>query len=224
MATLEELKKIGWPKLNKDQRDEFKKLSEGENKKVDEKMETVTISKSALQELIAEALKKERENKSDPNRGVSDWMVYKGEKKRKHTATLRRYRENSESPTGLVIDWWLFEYARDEVTGRKNVPIYNFKLRYDDGATKVIKMPLEEYSKINTYEKVKILEMKKETLVQKQGETRRKVIIGDGYLTDIPVLGESNLIDLNVFRDVYVCTVELEDKSTLEISADRLNS
>lgn len=242
MERIEELKLRGWTSLNKEERDEFRKLVkqqedisvEERKRRLEEKRNMVTLSRADLDAAIKEGIEQYKlAFRGDSPEGLDEaikmgqWMKAREETKVTPTAKLRIYRENGLAEPGLIIDWRFKENAFNEISRRYDTPIYQIRVLYND-SVKEYDMPLVKMVEINEYETVDIIEQKVEELELVQGVGRR-AYSEKGYNFSSPsFFGTAGKQPGDSFKYIVKkkeikCKIRRPDGRLLDISADRLN-
>lgn len=240
MDRLKELKEKGWKNLNAEERKEFKALTgDSQFSNVDNsgafggggtggrEVDTITIKKSDLQDLVAHEVSKatqalQRGNVSgNREAGLNGYQPYVEPKQKVYTATIRKYRPNTDEDYCLITDWKHLRWDYNELSRKHDKDIYKVKLRAYNGEEKWVEMPLEEMNLVNEFETVSILEKSNNKKQRTHGFTYKKFVDNGGYThSDVSTSERVPLIEL---KDDFTCKVQLENGDVLTIREDRLN-
>ena len=193
---------------------------------VQTKSEVVTMTKEELKQLLKEARTEAVESHNDALR-LGEWTKKREDKKANRVATMRLYREDGLSEPGLIIDWRFVRNIEDPDTRKKDVPVYQITVKYDEEVKKY-EIPLEEMVKINEFEKVEIIKQHIEDQELKQG-VGQKPFTKSGYSFSSPGFfgtkqqESSEDFDYVVTRQDITCTIKRPNGETLDIHSSRLN-
>lgn len=189
----------------------------------------VTLTQEQLQEMVDRAVaaatsgQQKKLDDLEKQLGPGNWRKATPGKQKIYTATIRKFRKDADSPWELVVDWKVMKNnVWDENTRRFNKTIYKVTFQnLETGEQRVEdNFALEDFIKVNNYEKVKIIELKKEPLQRVHGYTHTKRKTKEGYVTDEPLDVEVELLET---MDFITAVVEFDNGKRMEIPADRLN-
>src|SRR3990167_1375479 len=238
MSRLDVLKAKGWPKLTKEEKDEYTKLLEGEQNAKwnlqeakstiqEEKSDTVEISKSTLQDLVSRLDRIEKEKAvrgRDPvTLGDPEWKESKNEK-RIYTATLRKYRETTDEDYLYVVDLHHLKWEKnpDTLEREQIYKIYMFdpkdKETLEEGKRIIKSMSIRDFCVNLEREEVKISESKKNVLEKVTGSTHKTIYEYDKWKSY-----QGDRVPMTVTRDDIECFVEMENGMKFWINANKLN-
>jgi len=238
MDRFAELQAKGWLKLNKEERAEYTALKPTAAPKENTSSETVTVSKTELNDIIQKgilAAMGEYKDKMDKFSNTSDvarfgeWQKSKEEKRGNPTARLKIYREDGVSEGGVLLDWKFNKFGKNEETGKADLLIYRIKVLYDDDSIKEFDV---DWNKVMTTEEFEIVEIIKQDIeeqemIKGQGEYPHSK---NGYNYSNPGLfgtkaqSSDGTFDYVVKRKTVVCTVKRPNGKTLTLDSSRLNS
>ncbi len=237
METLEELQKIGWAKLNGDQRKLWQELKG--NQTAPTTSDTITLKKEDLFKMVEEiAEEKVQKFKLAQQTGMAQahgkWQDVDTNQKRKHTARMKLWRKTTDDDWGMIIDWKHLRFDYDENTRTHDKDIYRITLLYEDGAKKEEEIMLKEFAEINDIEQVDIVEMDKKTqerIDPNNPKIRRSPQVGgytfspgyDMYGLKMPDAG-GIYVDNIVTQDKITCTIRRQNGQTLTLDSSRLNA
>lgn len=197
---------------------------------------TITLTKTELQQMIAEGIKEAQANAPAKTykQQVDEWKKAEPEVTRNRTAKIRMYREDAFQDPGLIIDLKdTKKPAFNEETRKHDVLMYKIWVRYDDGQVKEYELPLVQLvQNYNEFEDVEIVDQKEEEQVKVVGKGQMPRTGKGGHkfsspiMFGIPTRPEDNTgetFDLEVRRKFVTVTVKRPNGQLLTINADRLN-
>ena len=242
MDRFEELKKKGWKNLSGDERKEFQKLNVAvdysakipEQNTLAEEDDKITISASELDAKIAVAVAAATQGLQQTNKKLEQ-QIFGGCKETKPTekpnkmANMRLYRADGDAPYGIVIDWHFLKNVEDELTHRRDKPVYKITVQYDDETKGEFELPLIEFAQIADYETVDIIKEIKTDLVKSFGKVFRAAKNREGYTMTSNVDGSiagtrtGQMVEMEEHRDEIVCTIKRPNGNILVLNANRLN-
>lgn len=204
-------------------------IENGEEKVNERNKKTITLTEDELKQMINEGISSfvSSQPKIDL-RAETGWQEVKEEKAKK-TARMKLYQEDTNSPFGLVVDWKFLKFEYDEETRKRDKPMYEVTVKFDDKEKKIV-MALGDFIDINTYETVEILETDSKKVAKSFGKVRQTLQDGGYYRSPFPGANGSvnrplqgEFVDQNVEKIVAFHKIKRENGEILTINNDRLN-